>query len=224
MRKHFHTAEAIFRRRPSASAGQKQRACELQTQQVVAVGRGAAKSLGAQSSGKLSATGANAATGALGISSRICAIAGRARRIATSIPPALTFKAVANSRNSLPLPSRLRTKTGIASGNLAHFRRSLPALSTVHADLSIALSVTSGSTLGAKCPAKFRGQTRQEHRVCARLRLQNQQSSGVSRACYLRFLFAFAEIQPSAPQAIKSASFCYTWVIPVHFPLTTNCA
>ena len=22
----------------------------------------------------------------------------------------------------------------------------------------------------------------------------------------------------------ESASFCYTWVIPVHFPLTTNCA
>jgi hypothetical protein len=66
-----------------------------------------------------------AATGALGISNRICATAGRVRRIATSIPPALTFNEVANSRNSLPFPSRLRTKTGIANGNRAHFRRSL---------------------------------------------------------------------------------------------------
>jgi hypothetical protein len=71
---------------------------------------------------------ATAATGALGISSRIWATAGRVRRIATNIPPALTFRAVANSRNSLPFPSRLRTKTGIASGNLAHFRRSFRPL------------------------------------------------------------------------------------------------
>jgi hypothetical protein len=71
---------------------------------------------------------ANAATGALGISSRIWAIAGRTRRIATNIPPALTFRAVANSRNSLPFPSGLRTNTGIANGNLAHFRRSFRPL------------------------------------------------------------------------------------------------
>src|SRR5581483_6143705 len=49
---------------------------------------------------------------------------GGIRRIATSIPPALTFRAVANSRNSFPLPSRLRTNTGIASGSLVHLRRS----------------------------------------------------------------------------------------------------
>ena len=55
-------------------------------------------------------------------------MAGKDRRIATSIPPALTFREVANSRNSLPFPSLLRTKTGIASGNLAHFRRSLVGL------------------------------------------------------------------------------------------------
>jgi len=51
-------------------------------------------------------------------------MAGKARRTATSIPPALTFRAVANSRNSFPWPSRLWTKTGMASGNLVHFRRS----------------------------------------------------------------------------------------------------
>src|SRR5207244_2588307 len=71
---------------------------------------------------------ANAATGALGISRRIWATAGNARRIATNIPPALTLRAVANSKKSLPFPSRLRTKTGIASGNRVHFRRSVDAL------------------------------------------------------------------------------------------------
>jgi len=79
-----------------------------------------------------------AATGALGISSRICATAGKTRRIATSIPPALTFSEVANSRNSLPLSSLLRTKTGIASGSRAHLRRSLADLPPFMADLSIA--------------------------------------------------------------------------------------
>ena len=65
-----------------------------------------------------------AATGALGISSRIWATAGKTRRTATSMPPALTFRAVANSRNSFPFSSRLRTKTGMASGSLDHLRRS----------------------------------------------------------------------------------------------------
>jgi hypothetical protein len=34
------------------------------------------------------------------------------------------LRAVANSRNSFPLSSRLRTKTGIARGNRGHFRLS----------------------------------------------------------------------------------------------------
>jgi len=65
-----------------------------------------------------------AASGALGISSNTGAAFGKDRRTATSAPPALTFNAVANSRNSLPLSSRLRTNTGIANGNRVHFRRS----------------------------------------------------------------------------------------------------
>jgi hypothetical protein len=82
--------------------------------------------------------GAIAATGALGISSLIWLTVGRTRRMATSIPPALTFNDVANSRNSLPFRSRLRTKTGIASGNLVHFRRSCADRPPFIADLSIA--------------------------------------------------------------------------------------
>jgi hypothetical protein len=69
-----------------------------------------------------------APTGALGISNSTWVAPGSNLRTATSIPPALTFKAVANSRNSLPLSSWLRTKTGMAKGNLAHFRRSAPIL------------------------------------------------------------------------------------------------
>lgn len=62
--------------------------------------------------------------GTLGISSKTCAESGKERRTATSAPVAETFKAVANSSNSLPLLSRVRTKTGIASGKRAHLRRS----------------------------------------------------------------------------------------------------
>ncbi len=69
-----------------------------------------------------------AARGALGISSTTCAALGKERRTATKAPPALTFKAVANSRNSLPFSSLLRTKTGIANGSRVHFRRSFSAL------------------------------------------------------------------------------------------------
>ena len=66
-----------------------------------------------------------AAKGALGISSRMRADDARERRTANSAPEALMFRAVANSRNSLPFSSRLRTKTGMASGSRGHCRRSV---------------------------------------------------------------------------------------------------
>lgn len=69
-----------------------------------------------------------AARGALGISSKTCAAFGNERRTATRAPPALMLRAVANSRNSFPLSSRLRTKTGIARGSRVHFRRSFSGL------------------------------------------------------------------------------------------------
>jgi hypothetical protein len=64
-------------------------------------------------------------SGALGISSKTCAESGKERRRATKAPPAETFKAVANSSNSLSFSSLLRTKIGIASGRRSHFRRSV---------------------------------------------------------------------------------------------------
>jgi hypothetical protein len=72
-----------------------------------------------------------AARGALGISSRTLAERGKERRTATRAPPAETLRAVANSRNSLPLSSRLRTKTGMASGKRIHWRRSFSGLRLV---------------------------------------------------------------------------------------------
>ena len=65
-----------------------------------------------------------AANGALGISSPTCATEGIERRTATSMPPAETLRAVANSRNSCSASVWLLTKTGMAKGNRGHRRRS----------------------------------------------------------------------------------------------------
>lgn len=62
--------------------------------------------------------------GALGISSETGADWGKDRRTTTKAPPAEMLMAVANSNESLPLPSRVRIKTGMASCNRAHLRSS----------------------------------------------------------------------------------------------------
>ena len=62
--------------------------------------------------------------GALGISTETSADLGKERRTTTKAPPAEMLMAVANSSESLPLPSRARTKTGMASRNRVHFRSS----------------------------------------------------------------------------------------------------
>ncbi len=64
--------------------------------------------------------------GALGISSETSADFGKDRRTTTKAPPGEMLMAVANSKESLPLPSRVRIKTGIASCNRAHLRSSFP--------------------------------------------------------------------------------------------------
>jgi len=68
---------------------------------------------------------ATEASGALGISSETVEESGGERRTAINAPPAEIFKAEANSRNSWPFSSWLRTKTGIAIGNRDHVRRSI---------------------------------------------------------------------------------------------------
>jgi hypothetical protein len=149
--------------------------------------------------------GANAsdATGALGISSWISATPGRFRRTATSMPPALTFKAVANSRNSFPFSSRLRTKTGMARGNLAHFRRS------VLAQLNhLCTSVANASADIVGKPARNPG-----------FRHQHGQNPHQTRALpapaspSIRTSHPF----PEGSGPFESARFCYTWVISVTF-------
>ena len=67
---------------------------------------------------------APSASGALGISSITVLERSGDLRTTTSAPPALMFSAVANSRRSLPFSSLLLTKTGMASGNRTHLRRS----------------------------------------------------------------------------------------------------
>ena len=62
--------------------------------------------------------------GALGISTETSADLGKERRTTTKAPPGEMLIAVANSRESLPLPSRARIKTGMASCNRAHLRSS----------------------------------------------------------------------------------------------------
>src|SRR5216684_1683124 len=62
--------------------------------------------------------------GALGISSETSADLGKERRTATKTPPGEMLMAVANSKESLPLPSRVRIKTGMASCSRAHLRSS----------------------------------------------------------------------------------------------------
>jgi len=54
------------------------------------------------------------------------------RRSAIKAPPAETFSALANSSNSLPFSSRLRTKTGMARGSRLHLRRSVSGLRDVN--------------------------------------------------------------------------------------------
>ena len=122
--KQFHTAEASFRRRVLlglAFRSGRENFSPSKWQSADRVLRSAlARRLREAFGSELSA-----ASGALGISNRICVLAAKPRRTASSIPPALTLRAVANSRNSFPLPSRLRTKTGMAKGNLGHFRLSV---------------------------------------------------------------------------------------------------
>jgi hypothetical protein len=59
--------------------------------------------------------------GALGISRETDVDLGKERRTTTSAPPAEILMAVANSRQSWPFPLLVRTKTGMASCNRAHF-------------------------------------------------------------------------------------------------------
>jgi hypothetical protein len=161
---------------------------------------------------------AKAASGALGISSEITASASCARRTARSIPPALTFSAVANSRISFPLSSRLRTKTGMASGKRGHLRRS-PSL----------FRFTRGTFPNEVLTRSMQHSRGQMTEVTPNKRKNGQRTPTTTpqiprpasqfphlSSLYIRMLNFLAIL----PKPRRSASFCYTWVIRLRFPLT----
>jgi len=92
--------------------------------------------------------GSRVAMGPLGISSEIFAAAGRKWRKANSMPPAETFNAVANSRNSLSCSSGLLTKTGMARGNRGQRRRSTAGFFVFTPALSLRSNLNTKHTRG----------------------------------------------------------------------------
>ena len=147
---------------------------------------------------------ATADTGALGISSWMTASAGRTLRTATSMPPALTFRAVANSRDSLPSLSRLRTNTGMAKGRRDHLRRSVWG----RAVFKRAAPACESSTSRAKCGLNS-AEARTRIRSAGGFRPKKPHSDRRSAAfcsLYIRLGYAiknYAEIP-------GSARFCYS--------------
>ena len=102
-----------------------QRTRELQPEQIVALGGGSAKRLGDERPGS-ARQGRQSCHGGAG---DLQAELGSSRQYPAHGDQHTTGAHVQGRgklKELLPLPSRLRTKTGIASGNLAHLRRSLP--------------------------------------------------------------------------------------------------
>src|SRR5207253_5874186 len=110
--------------------------------------------------------------------SETCADNARARLTATSIPPALILRAVANSRNSLPFSSRLRTKTGIAKGSRLHFRLSVSGLLSITQAPPVPFLTPVSSISGAKSGNKS-GTTGTKPGETGQLRPSNLQCRGV---------------------------------------------
>ncbi len=174
---------------------------------------------------------ASAARGALGISSETCAEYGIAWRTAISIPPAETFSAVANSRNSFSASSaRLLTKTGMARGSRGHRRRSPPGVlpfadpSFLNPHLSFPITQHFKHLGGQK--THFPGKYTKEPGIntyteLATLGVRSHKAhEGVAFPASSRaVLFHGAGALPAFGWA-KSASFCHTWVISLHFSLT----
>src|SRR6266545_1558868 len=80
---------------------------------------------------RIEPTGAIGGRGTEGISRDTVPSCDNSRRAASSMPPALTFNAVENSRNCLPASSTPRKKTGTLKGKRSQRRRSAPALASI---------------------------------------------------------------------------------------------
>ena len=124
------------------------------------------------------------ASGALGISNRTCDESGRERRTATRAPPAEMFKAVANSNKSLPFSSRVRTKTGIASGKRSQLRRSVSGFSRFKC-LSLIHRVNGYPPhLGGQITHVLRGSSRNQSQRTASQAANKREAKLLSRACF----------------------------------------
>ncbi len=120
--KDFHSEETSFRRSFRGIVIEKWPG-ELQTHQVVVLAMLHAQHLGPHVSHDGWQLG-QCRQGSARDLKRYLAAEGMERRTATSIPPAETLMAVANSRNSLSDSIWLLTKTGIAKGKRGHRLRS----------------------------------------------------------------------------------------------------
>jgi hypothetical protein len=164
---------------------------------------------------------ARAANGALGISSEMAAEGPRTRRTATSMPPALTLRAVANSRHSLPLSSRLRTKTGIASGNRTHLRRSPRTLFVFTQASSLSsFNLVFTAPWGPK-PRANPGESRSKGVHLVTPEHKTRSKTGKLAVIPSPCLRCMVKAQTLAGTP-GSARFCHTWVIRFHFPLTVK--
>jgi hypothetical protein len=88
--------------------------------------------------------------GALGISNETRVDDGIERRIASNIPPAETFRAVANSSSSLSALLPLLTKTGMAKGNRGQRLRSARGVLALNARSFYSFNSEIDSTQRAK--------------------------------------------------------------------------
>src|SRR5208337_1130754 len=126
-----------------------------------------------------------------------------------------TFKAVANSKNSLPFSSRLRTNTGIARGSRDHFLRSVPGLAAfMHTPPGL-----NNPYLSSTSVAKSWLTSRTTRPKTVRLRHSRPGNQLQDRNLRVQ-VSLFIRVRKSRSQGAlpgKSASFCYTWVIPLAF-------
>jgi len=148
--------------------------------------------------------------GALGISSETSADLGKERRAATKTPPGEMLIAVANSKESLPLPSRVRIKTGMASCNRAHLRSSFFA--------SVRGTCLHHPLRGIHCPRPhLRGQTLDRSRACLES-LQSRHQHGDYRSA-----IPASGFQVTTGQTTKVQCFSLRSGFQRRFQLTVDC-
>jgi hypothetical protein len=122
------------------------------------------------------------------------------------------LSAVANSRNSFPFSSRLRTNTGIAKGSRVHFRRSFSGLRRIKvSSLSPAIYTFWVASNGPNVDIEPPSPWIQAHSPIKRGFLHR-----IERFCPI-FPFFFLQFQYPIAKLLKSAMIYPTVAILVHF-------